>query len=1111
MRCSSVFSLRLTLAYLPLAVLTCPMVCLGQVRVTEETIIVPTYLKRDPNPMPRFYEGGAHQGVQRRLYPHPVDNVFTNNKADVEYNVIHVENEYLDIGIMPSEGGRIYHAEDKTNGYNFIYHNHVIKPSLTGMVGDWRSGSLAWGFPHHHGPNTTRSMDYKITENTNGSVTVWIGDFDLRHRMSVLIGYTFYPNSSIIEMKIHPMNRSNLGHSFLFWANPAVPADTTYQVIFPPSVQYVAFHAKRDITTWPIADCEFGWYDFTGLDISMWKNTRVPSSFFSWEPKEDYFGGYNHGLNTGIAYLGNHYICPGMKFWADGNNPDGREIARWLTDDDGQNIEMMAGMYTDNQPDYSWIEPYEVKDGTMVWFPLRGLEGLKYANRNGALNLVVTPEQLIKLRMNSTSPHKEARVVLKSGEETLVKKTISISPEEPFIIDVPLPTGAAEDDLDVTLYDQYDSVLLSYRPAEYHPPEYPRPEELQPLKSPEEIETVEELYLAGLRLNQFFNAGVDPMPYYQEALKRDPGNYRVNTQLGILNIKDFDWDEANKYLRTAVNRITSNYTRPKDCEGLYYLGIVLREQGKTEEAYDCFYRATWGFAWHAASYYQLAEIDCQREDYPRALAHLNRSISTNKNNLRALNLKAIVLRKMGRIDAARQQALANLDINVIDHQALNELYLLGVENGDKNTSGYYLDELGTIMRDYIQTYLELATDYGNCGFYTEAIDVLARLEKKGNKFPMLYYFLGYYWSEAGNPEKGFDYCLLASRMPHNYCFPFRAEAIDALQYAMQVNPGDAKAPYYLGNLLYEHQPEESISLWEKSRELDDSFYIVHRNLGLAYQEVRKDDALALSSIEKAIALNKEDPRLLYEYDGLCYINKLSPKVLYEFLEKNRETMFKSSETLMRLATRSVEYGKYDEAVKIMTGHDIAECEGGRERQETYLNCLTLRAMDYMKEGKYMEAIGDFETLLAYPLKGKPFCYAQFYYLLGLVYEEMGEPAKAEDYYRSTLTVNLDSRRLSERQYLYYRGLAYEKLGKPEEARQVYLGMLEDAKNDKKANLFFTQFDRGPSRDTQLATNHYYRGLAYEGLGDKKQAEEEYKTAVSIIPSHVWSRVHLRSL
>jgi Tfp pilus assembly protein PilF len=1062
--------------------------------------------------MPRFYEGRSHQGVQRWIYPYPYDDNMTTVRTDQDYHVIHVENEFIDLGIMPQLGGRIYYAVDKTNNYKWFYHNDVVKPSLIGMVGNWISGSLAWGYPHHHGPNTVEPMDYKIDENADGSKTVWISTTDRRHRMSILVGYTIYPNSSLVEMTIHPLNKTAISNSFLFWANPAVHCDSAYQVIFPPSVQYVTYHGKRDMTTWPIADSRFNGYDFTGMDLSWWKNTRIPSSFFSWDPKEDYFGGYDHKKQAGTVWIGNHYVSPGMKYWADGNNASGLRTNNGLTDNSGRYIEMMAGFYTDNQPDYSWLQPYETKLGTMIWFPVRELEGLKYANRNGALNLVITGDRMIKLRINTTSPHKGASIVLKSIKgETLLQKSINISPSEPYKADLSSPAGLTEDDLDVSLIDATGKTLLSYKPAEHHPPQYPKPEPLKAFPPPEEMKSVEELYLAGLRLNQFYNASVDPMPYYKEALKRDPGDYRVNTQLGILNIKDYKWPEAEKKLRTAVNRITSNYTRPKDGEGLYYLGVALRAQGKNDEAYDYFYQASWTSAWHSASYYQLAEIDCIRRDFATALDHLNRSISTNTDNPRALDLKAIVLKKMNDLNAAREQVAMILKTYRIDHQALNESYLIDSLAGNSVQASADLKELTTIMRDNVQSYLELATYYSSCGFYREAADLLSRLENKGATFPMIYYYLGYFQAKQGDQNKALSYYQTANKMPTTYCFPFRAEEIEILEHAMKLNPSDARAPYYLGNLLYDHQPEKAITAWEKSSQLDNSFYIVHRNLGLAYRDVRKDYIKALASMDKAAACNSDDPRLLFEVDALNELNKVSAQKKYEFLKERSAIVKKRNESLLRLATRSVEFGKYDEAINILTTNMIKESEGAREMQNAYLNAYTLRGLESIKKGKYGKALKDIETAQAYPVglvgRGRT---AQFNYLLGLINKRTGKAAYADALFRKTLDITIE-REGADQEYLYYHGLALKELGRVDESKQLFQYMLDDALNRKSDNTFFSQFGGGQSAETRIAMNHYLAGLAYEGLGDKAKAKAEFTETLKINPGHIWSKVHLDSL
>ena len=1086
----------------------------AQVHVSEDTLIIPTYLVDPPNPMPRFYEGRTHQGVQRRVYPYPMNDGLTRIKEDQSYPIVYFGNEYINLGIMPGLGGRIFFAEDKTNDYVWFYRQHVIKPSLIGMLGYWISGSNAWGFPHHHGPNTVKPMDYQIEDNPDGGKTIWIANTDQRHRMRILLGYTIFPHSSIVEMNIRLINPTPVANSFLFWANPSVHVDTTYQVIFPPSVQYVTQHAKREMTTWPIADRRYNRFDYEGVDISWWKNIGVPSSFFSWAPKEDYFGGYDHGKQAGTVWIGNHHTTPGMKFWAWGNNPGGDRANDGLTDEDGHYIELMAGAYTDNQPDYSWLQPYEEKNVQMIWFPMRELEGLKYANRNGALNLEMEEDRVVRIRMNTTSPHKEAVVVLKTEKDVLHRKTIDIDPAKPYALDLILDHPLTEDDLEVSLLGHDGHILLAYKPAEHHPPDDVIPEALRPPAPPEEIKTIEELYLTGLRLNQFYNASLDPMDYYNEALKRDPEDYRVNTQLGILCIKGKEWKKAEDYLRLAVARITSSYTRPKDGEALYYLGVALKAQGKLDEAYDTLYRASWSGAWHTAAYSQLAEIDCQmtgtKKNFRTALNHLNQAISTNTKNTKLLCLRAVVLRKLNQLEDATQQAESVLKQDVLNHLAKNELIQLASMSGDKERAAGLLEDLQLIMRDDVQSYLELATDYINCGFFDEAVDVLSRLERNGNEFPMLYYYLGYCWSKLKDQEKAKNYYQSASRQDPAYCFPFRAESVDVLNHAMKVNPNDARAPYYLGNLLYEYQPQKAIAFWKKARELDDTFYIVHRNLAVAHEEVENDIPKALASMEKAVACTSHDPRLLFEMDRLYEKNKVPSQKRYELLKNNEDIAKQRSETLLRLATRAVEYGQYDEAIEILLTHSFPQFEGGQEMQETYLNAFILRGLERLNSGKLSEALNDFETALAFPVgRWGRSRWAQFHYLIGSVYEAQKKPEKARVSFENVLKVNIQERGRSQ-EFLYYHGLALNKLGRSGEAKNIFEDLLESAKSES-GSTFFRQFEAGQSRDSRMAANLYLTGLAYEGLGKKKKAREAFSETFTLNPGHVWSRIHLEAL
>ena len=233
-----------------------------------------------------------------------------------------------------------------------------------------------------------------------------------------------------------------------------------------------------------------------------------------------------------------------------------------------------------------------------------------------------------------------------------------------------------------------------------------------------------------------------------------------------------------------------------------------------------------------------------------------------------------------------------------------------------------------------------------------------------------------------------------------------------------------------------------------------------------------------------MACNNSDPRLLFEVDILNELNKVSPQVKYEFLKKNMAIAKKRSETFLRFITRAVEYGKYDEALNLLATNTINESEGAQEMQNAYLNSYTLRGINGIKKAKYDLALKDIQTALDYPIGvyGRS-RYAQFNYLLGLIYKKTGDQKKASDFFQKTTEVSIVGGG-ADREYLYYKGLALQELGKSSEARQLFQDMLNDAQRKKDGSAFFTQFEGGQSADMQKATTHYLTGLAYEGLGEK---------------------------
>ena len=240
----------------------------ADVKIWEESIVIPTYKVDEADKNPRFYTSRNYQGAKGPVYPYPMRDALTGIRGEKSYKAVYLENQYIKLCVLPEIGGRLFYAIDKTNGYDLFYHQHVIKPALVGMLGAWISGGIEWCIPHHHRATTFMEMDYDLKENADGSKSIWIGELERRHRMKWSIAITLYPDKSYIRADVKLFNRTPVAHSFLYWANVAVHVNPDYQVIFPPSTEFATYHGKHEFTRWPIGDSLFNGADYNCVDIS---------------------------------------------------------------------------------------------------------------------------------------------------------------------------------------------------------------------------------------------------------------------------------------------------------------------------------------------------------------------------------------------------------------------------------------------------------------------------------------------------------------------------------------------------------------------------------------------------------------------------------------------------------------------------------------------------------------------------------------------------------------------------------------------------------------------------------------------------------------------------
>ncbi|MFV0266955.1 MAG: DUF5107 domain-containing protein, partial [Draconibacterium sp.] len=257
---------------------------INQVICKREEIIVPTYGLGKPEINPMFFEKRVYQGSSGKVYPVPfIDKVF-DHKTDKKYDSVRLENDFVRLVMLPEIGGRIFEAQDKANNnYDFFYKQHVIKPALVGLTGPWISGGVEFNWPQHHRPGTYLPTAVHIEEEADGARTVWMSEYDPMNRLKGMHGIRLRPDSSLIELRGRLYNPAPVTHTFLWWANVAVRVHEGYQSFFPPDVNYVADHAVRAMSSFPLAENDYYGVPYHRRpgknDLRRYQDIPVPTSY----------------------------------------------------------------------------------------------------------------------------------------------------------------------------------------------------------------------------------------------------------------------------------------------------------------------------------------------------------------------------------------------------------------------------------------------------------------------------------------------------------------------------------------------------------------------------------------------------------------------------------------------------------------------------------------------------------------------------------------------------------------------------------------------------------------------------------------------------------------
>ena len=1007
-------------------------------RAWQENRKIPTYPLPDPDSYPMFFEKRVYQGSSGKVYPLAFYSRLCDEVQDIGWDMWCLENEYVRLEVLPQLGGRIWRGLDLTNNYDFFYHQPVIKPALVGLAGPWISGGVEFNWPQHHRPATYLPVDVSLEEHDDGSRTIWMSDHDPMVHMKAMHGVCVRPGSSVVELKVRLYNRTPYVHTFLWWANVAALVHDQYQSFFPPDVRYVADHAVRAMSRFPIADNHYYGVDYRpGTDLSWYRNIPVPTSYMITKTAHDFFGGYDHRAGGGFVHVANRHISPGKKQWTWGNHDFGWAWDRELTEADEQGVyppyvELMAGVYTDNQPDFSYLMPYETRTFTQVWWPYQQIGPLHNANREFGVNLTVADG---RARIGICASGKQDQVAwrLRRGDRVIEQAEASLSPSQPRQAEIAVPDGITPHELTVEVWVG-DQVQLAYTPPAPPVDDVIPPSATEP-PVPGDIESNDELYLTGEHLEQYRHPTRNPDDYWLEALRRDPGDARAHSALGQRLLKRGMLEDAVEHLRAAVQRNTRRHPNPQDGEPVYFLGLCLKLQGKWDEAYRWLYKATWNYAWRSAGYYQLATIDVRRGQIDLALEHLRESMQTNARFNNGRTLQATLLRRAG--DSAAAAALCE--------QVLAEDALDALAQWEWSQCGH-----GQTPALRPEITLDLVFDLANAGLVDEAI---AAMGEPTDGQPLIHHYTRCWLI---GQQQGDDAARAALRSAGacdcRWCFPDRWEEAVVLRYVIEIDSADAQACVALGAMHYDKRNYPlAIEAWNQALQRDPNHVGALRNLAIATMNVQHRPDKALEFLAKAHEIAPNDAQILSEYDQLLKRTGGPIDQRLERLEANAAIVAQRDDLTVEHTALLNLTGQHEGAAKAMGARRFHPWEGGEGKAMSQHVAAHLGlARQAMANGDYAMAVGHAQMAMSSP-------------------ERLGEAKH--------LLANVAD-------ILFHRGAA-----------KMQAGDTTGGREDLQAAAAF-EGDFLDMAVQSYSDKSFYSGMAMRWLGQKSQAAEHFQAMLS---------------
>ncbi len=886
--------------------------------ITEESRELLTYPYSDPNPIPIL------SGDKYKIYPYHSFDGYSLTAQKQKWKVIKLENDYIEVYILPEVGGKVWGAIEKSTGKEFIYHNDVMKFRDISLRGPWTSGGIEYNFGLiGHSPATASPVDYLTRENADGSVSCIVGNMDLPSRTQWRVEIRLPNDKAYFETIPLWNNPTPIPQSYYCFMTGAAAVSDDLEFFYPGNQ---ALEHNGEVKSWPEQD---------GHLKSIYSNNAYGSHTSAHIVGEynDFMGGYYHKSEFGFGHWALYNDMPGRKLWLWALSGEGEIWKDLLTDTHGQYMEFQAGRTFNQYIQSSFrspikemsFNPCNTDQWKEIWFPVKEIGGLLEVSSMGILN--VRHEQgKLEIGINALAFVK-AKIIVKSNGKIISTEDKKFRPMDVFKFAVPLDNNMP---YEVTV----EGMDLVHNSVNKNLIERPFATTI-----PACTASAFSLFQEGIQYKENRNYKSARISF-KKCLEKDSLFIDAMAALSELHYRSYQLDSALYYANLAL-QLDAYHPAAN-----YFAGITYRAQGDLINALETLGWAARSLEFRSAAYSQMAGIELKLNDLVLAEHYANQALDFNRFNFNAFEILAIIYRQQGNVASADRMTDCITSLDPLNHFA-------GFEKFRLHPSPENLSLFKSNIRNEFpyQTYLELAIDYYDLGQTEDALTVL----ENAPSHPLVTLWNAFL---KNDPSKLGE---IAKESPA-FVFPYRIETVLALNWAV-ANNSHWKFKYYLGlNYWSIQQEEEALHLFRIcGQEPDHAVFYQTR----ACLEKRIDGMPVFNDLQTAYRLSPDNWRaanMLIEYCLDASDNKTALVLSTEATKKFRENF----NMALLQARVQLNNDQYTACIKTLENTHILPFEGSVQGKDIYEQAYLLWAINLMKSKKYKEAMVKLEKSKTWP-------------------------------------------------------------------------------------------------------------------------------------------------